>query len=262
MTTMSGYCIRETCRRANGSPTMRGGSDNSSYYALPKRTSIARWVDQTPANFLFDVKLPRAFSSNPAEAARRGLLKRLLGVMEPLMEAQKLGAFLLTLPPSFGPGRHRLEELDRVADALCGHGLAVELRHRGWVDGEARARTLAYFRQHELAWVALDLPRLAAPAILPPMDEVTNPRFAYMRLHGRNPDYLEARNARQRHAYAYRRSDLEEIAARAKALSRSAKTVHVSVNNHAKDFAPRAALALRRLLGQRVRTAIPKWTER
>lgn len=41
-------------------------------------------------------------------------------------------------------------------------------------------------------------------------------------------------------------------------VATKAKDVHVSVNNHAEDFAPKAAIALRRLLGQCVRAHLPE----
>lgn len=231
---------------------------NSSYYAIPTAAAVANWVDQTPPGFLFDIKLPRAFSEDPHLAATSDSLPKLLRALEPLAAAKKLGAFLLTLSPAFGPDHHRLDELARAGDALRPLApLAVELRHRGWVDGARRAETLAWFREHQLTWVALDLPPLNASAVLPPIDEVTTPAFAYMRLHGRNPRYLEAKTAAERHRHDYTPDELQEIATRIRALAARATEVHVSVNNHCETFAPKAALALRRLLGQPVASAPP-----
>jgi uncharacterized protein YecE (DUF72 family) len=225
---------------------------NSTYYATPRRETVANWVEQTPAKFRFDLKLLRAFSENPAAAAKGDLVARLLDAAQPLIDAKKLGAFLLTLAPSFTPARHRLDELEAVAEKLRPYPLAVELRSRGWVEGGALEETLTFFRERKLSWVALDLPKLNGPALLPAIDEVTAPRLAYMRLHGRNPDYLRAKSASDRHHYEYTGKDLREIAARIGKLESEARDVHVSVNNHAEDFAPKAALALRRLLGQTV----------
>jgi len=230
---------------------------NSTYYATPRRDVIAAWVKQTPARFRFDIKLHRAFSQNPAAAAKGDRPQWFFAAIQPLIESKKLGALLLTLAPSFRPGRHQLDELDALADRVRPIPLAVELRHRGWVDDDALPATLDYFRTRKLSWGALDLPNLKDPALLPPIDEVTNPRLAYMRLHGRNRNYLKAKDAAARHHYDYRAAELKAIATRLRDLAARAKRVHVSVNNHAEDFAPKAALALRRLLGQRVRTSPP-----
>lgn len=230
---------------------------NVTYHALQSRERIADWVGQTPAHFRFDVKLLKDFSSNP-RAAVPAVADRFLATIATIVGAKKLGAFLLTLAPSFGPQRHRLEELDAVAEKFSPLApVAVELRDRAWIEGDALAATLAYFRSRRLAWVALDLPRLDAAPILPPIDEVAHPSLAYVRLHGRNPDYLRVKKAEERHAYAYSAAELDELAARLRALATKAENLHVSVNTHYADYAPKAALALRHRLGQPVPATFP-----
>ena len=96
------------------------------------------------------------------------------------------------------------------------------------------------------------MPRIDGATIMPPIDEVTNPRLAYLRLHGRNPDWRKLKTAEERHTYDYPGNELEEIAGRVRALAEKAGEVHVVFNNHAQDFAPKAALGLKRLLGHRV----------
>jgi uncharacterized protein YecE (DUF72 family) len=214
---------------------------------------VAEWTAQTPTDFIFDFKLHRSFSQSPARAAASDEVEKLHAAVQPLLDAKKLGAFLLTLPPSFDPERHRLDELDALIGKLPLRPLAVELRHRDWVKGDTLDATLAYFRRHKLVWVAVDLPQLDSPNLLPPIDQVTNSHLAYLRLHGRNPDYLKAETAAEKHHYDYTERDLEEIVGRIQTLAAHAKDVHVSVNNHAENFAPKAALTLRRLLGQRVK---------
>jgi uncharacterized protein YecE (DUF72 family) len=84
---------------------------------------------------------------------------------------------------------------------------------------------------------------------MPPLDEVTQPQLAHLRLHGRNPRWPELKTAEEKHRYDYNDPELHEIAARARTLAAKAQEVHVVANNHASDFAPKAALALRRILG-------------
>jgi uncharacterized protein YecE (DUF72 family) len=84
---------------------------------------------------------------------------------------------------------------------------------------------------------------------MPPVDEVTNPKLAYLRLHGRNPKWLEATTAAERHAHAYDEQELTQIVSRVRRLATQAKGAHVIANNHAQDFAPKSALELKQLLG-------------
>jgi len=222
---------------------------NASYYATPRTAATAQWVQQTPPGFLFDLKLHRAFSQNPERAAREGkLLAYLKEGVRPLVEGGRMGVFLLVLDPRFGPARHRLEELVPLAEALRPQRLAVELRDRAWVAGKAKGTTLEFFRAHGLAWVATDMPRVDAPAILPPIDAVTAPDLAYLRLHGRNTKYREATSAATRHAYLYPPPEITRLAARIRKLAALARDVRVVANNHADDFAPRTALALQERL--------------
>lgn len=220
---------------------------NNTYYSTPSAAQMTGWASQTPPGFLFDFKLHRAFSQKPATSGT--LVTKLASAVKPLTRASKLGCFLLTAAPSFGPDRNQLEELDELAGNLPkGVPLAVELRHRGWVEGKAKAATLEFFRARKLVWVALDLPKLPLPSLLPVIDEVTNPQLAYVRLHGRNPGWAKAKSAAERHHWDYSPKELKEIAARIRRLADRAEDVHVSVNNHAQDFAPKAALALKALL--------------
>jgi len=224
---------------------------NATYYAIPQKEAVEKWVEQTPASFLFDVRLPRAISQSPEKAGKDGRLPAiLLKSLEPLMQTKKLGTFLLVLSPFFNPARHRLEELDPLIKRLRPHSLAVELRHSDWVSGKLRASTLDFFRERKLTWVSVDMPRIKGSELMPVVDEVTQPQLAYLRLHGRNPRYLKVKSAAERHTYLYDEEELSELAQRVRLLSGKAENIRVVANNHALDYAPRTALALKELLEQ------------
>src|SRR3954454_13973292 len=40
---------------------------NSTFYAVPSARTVARWADETPGGFTFDVKLPRLLSPHSAD---------------------------------------------------------------------------------------------------------------------------------------------------------------------------------------------------
>jgi uncharacterized protein YecE (DUF72 family) len=224
---------------------------NASYYATPRVEAVTKWVEATPPSFLFDVRLHRAFSVNPEKIVEEGrLLGYLLEGLEPLIRVKKLGAFLLVLSPFFSPERHQLTELDRLVEMLRPHALAVELRHTGWIEGKVRESTMTYFRDRGVTLVSVDMPRLADVSLMPPIYEVTNPGLAYLRLHGRNPKYLKAKSAAQRHTYLYSETELAELAATIRDLSTKVAELRVVANNHSGDFAPKTALRLKELLGQ------------
>jgi uncharacterized protein YecE (DUF72 family) len=224
---------------------------NATYYALPKKEAVERWVELTPPGFLFDIRLPRIISQSPAKAGKDGrLLKILLENLKPLQKTGKLGTFLLVLSPFFSPDRHQLEELDALVEKIRPHSLSVELRHSDWVSKKLRASTLRFFKERKLTFVTVDMPPIKGSDLMPFVDEVTQPQLAYLRLHGRNLNYLKVKTAAERHTYFYSDAELKELAQRIRRLSSKASEVRVVANNHAQDFAPRTALALKELLGQ------------
>jgi uncharacterized protein YecE (DUF72 family) len=74
---------------------------NSSFYHLPLASTFKKWKEETPAGFVFAVKLSRFITHQ----------KRLQNVSEPLENflsnaagmGKKLGIILVQLPPSFRP---------------------------------------------------------------------------------------------------------------------------------------------------------------
>jgi uncharacterized protein YecE (DUF72 family) len=248
---------------------------NSSFYAVPDRSTVHKWVDDTPDDFVFDVKVHRALSRHAApvdslpedlrdgvetnergrvrlsDDLERALAHRLVEETGPLADAGKLGAYLIQLTPAFGPGRHKLEELDALVEALAPHRVAIELRHRGWVREKRREQTLGWFSERGVAFVCVDAPPGEQIPIMPPLDAVTNDALAYLRAHGRNTEgYLTGRSVAERFAWRYSDEELEEIGARVGSLAEHAAEVHVAFNNNRGDDAPTAAQRFRALLGQ------------
>jgi uncharacterized protein YecE (DUF72 family) len=248
---------------------------NSSFYAVPDRTTVHQWVAATPDDFVFDVKVHRALSRHAAPldslppdlrdgvaTTERGRVRlstelelalagRLVEETAPLAEAGKLGAYLVQLTPAFAPHRHELEELDGLVDALAPHRVAVELRHRGWVRDKRVERTLGWFSERGVAFVCVDAPPGDEIPIMPPLDAVTSDRLAYLRAHGRNTEgYLHGRSVAERFAWRYSDEELEEIGGRVGSLAEQAGEVHVAFNNNRGDDAPTAAQRFRALLGQ------------
>jgi uncharacterized protein YecE (DUF72 family) len=249
---------------------------NSSFYAVPDRNTVHGWVDQTPDDFVFDIKVHRALSRHAAgldslppdlrdkaTTNERGrvvltaeleevLARRLLEEVAPLAEADKLGAFLAQLTPAFAPRRAKLDELDGLVDALRPHRVAIELRHRGWMAEKRRDETLSWFSERGVAFVCVDAPRADNFQIMPSdLDAVTNDSIAYLRAHGRNErGYLTGKTVAERFGWRYEDEELEEIAGRARGLAEQAGEVHVAFNNNRGDDAPTAAQRFRALLGQ------------
>ncbi len=254
---------------------------NSTFYSAPEPRMIERWCAATPRNFTFDVKMHQLFSFHstpvkllPPDLQRRattdakGTVKPTPALQEALLEiflrsiaifrnAGKLGVLLLQLSPAFSPRKHHLQELESFLKLLAGYELAIEFRNRHWAVGGQLASTLSFLREHGVIFVNVDAPASDHFTVMPSdVNAVTNPRLAYLRLHGRDARaYVSGRTVAARFDYDYSDKEIAEVAERSKKLAREARELHVIFNNNNLDYAPRAAERLRKALGQILETA-------
>lgn len=246
---------------------------NSTFYRIPEAKITTRWAKETPAGFLFDVKLHRLLSRHSTKLQmlppdlrgkaktekervqltaklEKAVIEKIEQGLEPLREAGKLGFLLLQTSPEFSPRKHQLEELDHVVDLLRDYALAIELRNRGWLT-ERLEETRRFLEQRRLIFVMVDAPEDEHFMVAPRVDLVTHPHAAYLRAHGRNASgYVRGRTVPERFDYAYPKKELKEIAQRTIEAAEKADEVHVVYNNNKADYAPKAALMFQDLLVQ------------
>jgi uncharacterized protein YecE (DUF72 family) len=253
---------------------------NSTFYSAPEPRMVERWCAATPNDFTFDVKLHQLFSFHStrakllppdlqkrAETNAKGDIKSTPDLQEAMLKiflrsisifrgAGKLGVLLLQLSPSFSPRKHELSELEPLIDMLSDYDIAIEFRNRNWAIGDQLESTIDFVRKHRAIFVNVDAPASDHFMVMPSdVDEVTNSKIAYLRLHGRNAKaYITGKTVAARFDYDYSDKEITEVARRSKELAQEARELHVIFNNNNLDYAPRAALRLRKALGQIVRT--------
>ncbi len=126
---------------------------NTTFYAVPDAATVSRWREETPATFRFCFKLPRAISHEPRLDKRQSETQAYLARMQPLEE--RLGAFFLQLPPSFGP--EQTEELRVFLEHWpADHRLAVEVRHPAFYSEPHASRLNALLAEQRVARVLMD----------------------------------------------------------------------------------------------------------
>ena len=251
---------------------------NSTFYAVPDPMLVRRWCDATPPNFVFNIKLHQLLSYHSTSAkllpralqkkfqleknakvaltkeASEEMLKAFTPSLEVLRRAKKLGILLLQLSPAFSPRKHNLAELEDVLELIRDYRVAIELRNRNWTEAEQLQNTLDFMRQQNAIFANVDAPAERHFTIMPSdLDAITNKEGTYLRLHGRDSRaYITGKTVAARFNYDYSEAEIDEIAARSEGLAAKAKKVHVIFNNNARDYAPHAALRLRKALGQLV----------
>jgi uncharacterized protein YecE (DUF72 family) len=257
---------------------------NASYYAIPDVLTVRRWVERTPAGFVFHLKAwslmtghhlrpptipadvqallpPRARRSHRGEiladevppAGLDAAFRLFRAALTPLAESGKLGYVLFQFAPWVHYDTTRLDYLASLPARLPGCAVAVEFRHRSWFPDHAD-ETLRVLRQARLAHVITDAP--AVGGAMPHVTAVTAPT-AILRLHGRNADGFlrqlrgEEPSVREKYDYLYSDAELAALVPEIGGLAQESEEVFVSFNNNNRDYPVRNALALKRLLGQR-----------
>jgi uncharacterized protein YecE (DUF72 family) len=198
---------------------------NTTFYRLPLRSSVARWVEQTPPSFLFSVKASRYLTHIRRLADVRPGLERFYDRLEPLMSSSKLGPVLWQLPAGF---RRDDERLASALAHLRRGRHCFEFRHPSWFTAEV----YELLRSHGIALVIGDHPQR------PFQTHELTAGWTFIRFHygsrGRKGNYSKR--------------ELEEWARRIEFWGREAD-VFGYFNNDWMGFAVRNALWLRKRLG-------------
>jgi uncharacterized protein YecE (DUF72 family) len=201
---------------------------NATFYRLPQRSSVARWVEQTPPGFVFAVKASRYLTHIKRLNDLGPGLERFYERIEPLLGSPKLGPVLWQLPPNFKRDDERLAAALERLPSEQRH--AFEFRDASWF----HEGVYALLRDRRVALVIGDRPEVHAFQ----SHELTTD-FTLVRFHsgtrGRRGNYSE--------------SELEQWAQR---IERWPVDVFAYFNNDWEGFAPRNALWLRRRLGRDV----------
>jgi uncharacterized protein YecE (DUF72 family) len=249
---------------------------DSSYYAMPTPATAQLWAERTPTGFVMNVKAFRLFTGHqthaqvlhadlrdalaglgptlfyadvPAEI-RRELWLRFRDALLPLRAAGRLGLVHFQFPPWLVCDAAGRAQVAHCVEQMAGHDLSVEFRHQSWFDAGAAAATLAFLRELGVAHTVVDGPQGFFNSV-PALWEATHPRFALVRLHGRNARTWNIKgsgSASDRFNYDYPDAELTELAPRIHRLALTALQTHVIFNNNMEDQGQRNAGTLTRLL--------------
>jgi len=248
------------------------------FYAIPDRSLTERWVERTPADFVFNVKAHALMTGHATEIARlprtireaitasgfpgsriyakdlpleiRDDVWRLFrDAMEPLREANKLGVILLQFAPWIRPNKQTPAMLARAREQLGDLPIAVEFRHPTWLEPRLRERVWAQLREQRMTYVVADTPP-GTPTSLPKVPAITTPDLGVVRLHGRRSELWGARDAIvvEKYRYLYDRRELEEWLDVILDLSEQTERLHIVFNNCYANYGTTNALEMVDLL--------------
>jgi uncharacterized protein YecE (DUF72 family) len=147
---------------------------NYTFRRLPAATTLASWVEATPAGFVFAVKANQRITHilrlrNAAQAT-----ELFFRAIDPLRSARRLGPVLFQLPPNLKCDVPLLA--DYLALVPSGIRYAFEFRHTSWL----AEPVYELLRRHNAALCLAESEKLEIP-------EVLTADFVYYRL--RKPEY-------------------------------------------------------------------------
>lgn len=209
---------------------------DSTAYGTPQRSTIDGWVDATPGDFQFSLKVPRAVTHE------HSLSVQSFALFDEFVDAArrfgpKLGVVLIQFPATFEPTRENAQRLREFLRRLPNDvRFGVEFRNPSWFVewtfeelnelGVALAFVAGKWIPAETMWASF---------------RKMQSRFAYVRFMGVRdlPSFDRV--------YRERSGELKQWAEDIKTLT--ARDVFIYVDNHFEGHAPATANTLKTLLG-------------
>ncbi len=197
---------------------------NTTYYAIPSLGVVKSLVMRTGPGFQFAIKAHQDITHgrNPEEGTFRDFQQ----ILEPFINAGKLGCVLLQFPYNFGFSSENQAYLEGVRSRFKEVPVVVELRNARWIKPEV----FPWLKSIDAGFCCVDEPHL--PNLMPPVAEATS-SIAYVRFHGRNSaKWWQSDHPYERYDYTYKKEELEEWVPKIKQLNTQAEKTFVFANNH------------------------------
>lgn len=239
---------------------------NNTFYRPPSAAIAKSWVEKTPADFTFAVKLWQKFT-HPMKIGRRKSDERWeapnqrdinefrSGIL-PLAEAGKLGVLLLQYPAGFHASPENLEKVENTLRWFYDYPKVVELRHQSWNERGVEIKSLLV--ENRASGVLIDEPKFAT-SIRQDAEAIGD--IFYFRAHGRNAKaWWRPQESWQRYDYFYSRAEVRRHAEKIEtAVSQpGVRKAFAFYNNHARANAAANAVMLAQELGVRPRAMPPE----
>lgn len=221
---------------------------DTSFYGIPKESTIKQWVEQTPKNFMFVLKAFQGMTKHKEWSdfyqTEEEMFEAYKQMLTGLLEAGKLKSILFQFPPFFPCTVENVAYLKFIRKQLPKLPIAVEFRNPTWYQPAYQEKMFQLLTELQLSHVIVDQPQTPGNSV-PLVPRVTLPQYTIVRLHGRNfegwgqgktPNWRATRTL-----YRYQPEEIAELAQLAKELSVECEDViFIFNNNSGGDAAPNA----------------------
>lgn len=228
---------------------------NSTFYRPPNSFIGAAWIRKVAHNprFKFTAKLWQRFTHDRKEFSSEEVELYTQGI-DPMAQAEKLGAVLCQFPWSFKNEETSRKWLMDVLATFKDYPLVVELRHASW-DVPA---IYEFLDKLNVGFATIDQPVIGKSIEFKP---IRTGKIGYVRMHGRNYKAWFARKedkAEQkksptaRYDYLYSEKEIQNISQNVQKVAEGTQETYVIQNNHPWGQAVANALQLRAELGEEI----------
>jgi len=204
---------------------------NSSFYEPPDAGTVLGLTKHTKRGFMFSAKIHRTFTHDLAMKLDENAVSKLedfVQIFDPLLTQDRLGCFLVQLPPSLKRDGKLLEGF--LAALPHRYDYVLEFRNKSWMDAE----TWRILARYQAAYCIVDEP------LLPPDIHVTSD-IGYIRWHGRGE--------RPWYDYRYDQQQLQDWAPKVETVRENTRKTFGIFNNHFHGYAPENCIQLMNMLG-------------
>jgi len=204
---------------------------NSSFYKVPNEGTILGLTKYTKRGFMFSAKINQKFTHDlrlNLDERAQDELEQFVQLFDPLLTQDRLGCFLIQLPPSLKKDESLLENF--LAALPHRYDYVVEFRHPSWMDDA----TWPILSRYQTAYCIVDEP------LLPPELHLTSP-IGYIRWHGHGEHLW--------YNYRYTKQQLREWVPKVKEVAKNSRKIFGIFNNHFHGYAPENCLQIMQMLG-------------
>ena len=194
------------------------------FYSHMTKGTFIGMAKATPEKFQFSVKVPETITHVKRMDINKGAMtsfEEFLDKISPLKRANKLGAILFQLPPSFTI--NDFKNIEQFLDRLPTNGLydyAIEFRNPSW----ATEGPWEMIKHYNIAAVMTDSP---AKENLKFLSDVTiTADHSFIRFHGRNT------KGHYWYNYLYSEQELRPWVEKVKQIREQTKVLRIYFNNH------------------------------
>ena len=216
------------------------------FYSQMTKGTFIGMARATPEKFQFSVKVPETITHNKRLDINKGAMvdfEEFLDEISPLKTANKLGAILFQLPPSFTVSDFKniegfLDRLPTSSASSSGYDYAIEFRHPSW----STEGPWNMLKHYNIAAVMTDSPAKENLQFLSDIT-ITTADHSFIRFHGRNT------KGHYWYNYLYSKEELKPWAEKVSQIKQQTKVLRIYFNNHYGGKAVVNALEFKEMIG-------------